>query len=130
MRLITTLMVALILAVPASAGTVGVEFDHTATPATDGYRLYWGPNPDPVSWDRVNDVLELGGQEICVDPESDGTYLCTPFGGGQSPDVIPNLPRVWFVVTAYNAVGESADSNTVSKDYVVPGEPNNLRFTP
>lgn len=128
------LLFALSAWIPVAAGTVGVEWNYPPVNNADGFRLYYGDNPDPTTWDRTNNVLDLGLIGDTCDPATpdpvDPTLMyCTAFDGGQSPDVLPDWPRVYAVAVAYNEVGESADSEVVYKDFTPPGEPVDLRFT-
>lgn len=81
---------ALIVALPASAGTVGLAWD----PITQldgcvepcGYRIYWRAPDEGFAPERR---VEVGPDETNVTVE------------------VPDAPRLWFAVTAFNEAGES-----------------------
>lgn len=134
MKVLVGILLSIALVGGAQAATVGVEFDYALLSNADGFTIYWGVNPDPAMWDRAGDRYDLGTiGDICdpLVPGQDPTKMaCAPFGGGQSPDILPDLDRLYFVVTAYNVDFESTDSVTVYKDYTAPGPVENLRFNP
>ena len=94
------------LAVASSAWAIDVHFQWgESTGQVDGYRIYWG---DAQNGPYSNQLCEVNGTALDYTASLDETQ------------------KYYLVCRAFNAYGESGDSNEVYWNYVVPGIPGDL----